>query len=50
MTQVTDTLLQQMVKTIVAEVDPEHVILFGSRARGDATVDSDVDLVVVESA
>ena len=48
--QVTDSLLSDMVQAIVAEVDPEQVILFGSRARGDARKDSDVDLVVVESA
>jgi len=49
MVQVTDALLEQMVEKIVAEVDPEQIILFGSRARGDARAGSDVDLVVVES-
>ena len=49
MTRVDDALLHRMVKAIVDEVDPEQVILFGSRARGDATADSDVDLVVVEA-
>ena len=49
MGQVSDALLDQMVKKIVEEVDPEQVILFGSRARGDARAGSDVDLVVVES-
>ena len=48
--KVTDSLLSDMVQAIVTEVDPEQVILFGSRARGDAREDSDVDLVVVESA
>lgn len=48
--KVTDSLLSDMVQAIVAEVDPDQVILFGSRARGDAREDSDVDLVVVESA
>ena len=38
-----------MVQAIVDEVDPEQVILFGSRARGDNREDSDVDLMVVES-
>ena len=38
-----------MVRTIVNTVAPEQVILFGSRSRGDARDDSDVDLVVVES-
>ena len=46
MVPVTDKLLDQMVQAIVAEVDPEQVILFGSRARGDAREDSDIDLVV----
>jgi predicted nucleotidyltransferase len=44
-----ESLLKQMVQTIVREVSPEAIILFGSRARGDARPDSDVDLLVVES-
>ena len=44
-----EILLQKMVDTIVSEVAPEVIILFGSRARGDAHVDSDVDLIVVET-
>ena len=39
--QVTDTLIEQMVQAIVAEVDPEQVILFGARGRGDGREDSD---------
>ncbi len=39
----------RMPTIIVETVDPEQVILFGSRARGDAEADSDVDLVVVEA-
>ena len=49
MTQVTGTLIERMVRAIVDEVDPEQVILFGSRGRGDERQDSDVDLVVVEA-
>ena len=48
-THVTDTLIHQMVQAIVDEVDPEQVILFGSRARGEEREESDVDLVVVEA-
>ena len=43
-----DGVLERMVETIVAEVNPESIILFGSRVRGDANADSDVDLMVVE--
>ncbi|MBP6057550.1 MAG: nucleotidyltransferase domain-containing protein [Nitrosomonas sp.] len=43
-------LLQQMVDTIVREVSPEAIILFGSRARSDARTDSDVDLLIIETA
>ena len=49
MTPVTDTLIDQMVKAVVQEVDAEQVILFGSRARGEEREESDVDLVVVEA-
>lgn len=44
-----EALLQQMVDTIVREASPETIILFGSRARGDARPDSDVDLLIVET-
>lgn len=44
-----EALLRQMVETIVREVSPEAIILFGSRARGDARLNSDVDLLIIES-
>lgn len=40
-------IIDEMVRRLVARFDPEKVILFGSRARGDARPDSDVDLLVV---
>ena len=49
MAQVEDDLLRQMTATIVEAADPEQVILFGSRACGNAGAESDVDLVVAEA-
>ena len=49
MIPVTDELLDAMVRAIVDEVDPERVILFGSRARGEARRESDIDLIVIEA-
>ncbi|WP_008318099.1 nucleotidyltransferase domain-containing protein [Leptolyngbya sp. PCC 6406] len=45
----TAELLQDMTNTIVGEVDPDTVILFGSQARGEANQQSDVDLLIVEN-
>ena len=45
---VTDEVIAEMVERIVSEVQPEQVYLFGSRARGEAREDSDVDILVVE--
>jgi predicted nucleotidyltransferase len=43
--------IREMGKLIGERFHPQKVILFGSYARGEATIDSDVDLMVVmESA
>jgi predicted nucleotidyltransferase len=42
----TDTLLDHITRTIVERFHPRRVILFGSRARGEAQPDSDLDLFV----
>ena len=47
MIEVTDEVLGDMVQAIVREVGPERIYLFGSRARGEARQDSDVDLLIV---
>lgn len=39
--------LERMLRQVVERADPLAVYLFGSRARGDANVDSDYDLMIV---
>jgi len=41
-------LLQEIVRRLVEAIDPDRIILFGSRARGDARPDSDIDLLIVK--
>lgn len=45
-----DTLLRGVVKRIRRAVQPEKIILFGSRARGDARPDSDFDLLIIKQS
>ena len=40
--------LRKIVDRVVAAAQPSRVILFGSYGRGDASADSDLDLMVVE--
>ena len=41
--------LDEMVQRITERFSPDKIILFGSRARGDARPDSDIDLLVLFS-
>ena len=45
---VTEQIVAEIVQAIVDAIDPERIYLFGSRARGGARPDSDVDLLIVE--
>lgn len=47
---VSQDILDDMTRRLVAEFAPEQVFLFGSQAWGDARDDSDVDLLVVIDA
>lgn len=49
MISVTGKILEEMVQAIVNEVSPEQIILFGSRAKGICTDQSDIDLLIIES-
>jgi len=42
--------LSDMVMRMCKAGSPKKIILFGSRARGDARIDSDIDLLVVEAS
>jgi hypothetical protein len=43
------SLLEEITRRLVAEFDPEQIILFGSHAWGQPDDDSDVDLFVIVS-
>jgi len=47
---VTDELLAEIVRRILAVGPPLKVVLFGSHARGDALPDSDLDLLIIEES
>jgi predicted nucleotidyltransferase len=47
---VDDALLAQLVARMRRVADPQKIILFGSRARGDAGPHSDIDLLVIEES
>ncbi len=42
-----DPKLKEIVSKLVAEFRPLKIFLFGSRARGNATIDSDYDLLLI---
>lgn len=44
---VTETRILEIGRKIGQQFRPQEVILFGSYARGDQTVDSDIDLLVI---
>ena len=50
MSSLNDGLIRDIVRRIVETVQPEKVILFGSRARGDARPNSDFDMLVIKQS
>ena len=47
--ELSDSLLQEIVRRVVNVAQPEKIILFGSAARGQLGPNSDVDLLVIKS-
>jgi predicted nucleotidyltransferase len=43
-------LLAQLLERMLRAGDPQRIVLFGSRARGDSRADSDIDLLVIEES
>ena len=43
-----DKILQQIISSIVKLVNPDKIILFGSRATGKAKKDSDYDVLILK--
>src|SRR6266566_7047476 len=48
--EIDETVLREIVRRLVEAVDPDRIVLFGSRARGDARPDSDLDLLIVKDS
>lgn len=48
--QITPELVAYIVEKIVRSIAPQRIILFGSRARGEATGTSDLDLFIVQDS
>ena len=48
--EVTEKLLQEIVRRMCEVGHPQKIILFGSRARMEARPDSDLDLLVIEDS
>jgi len=44
-----DKKLEEIINRILQVIIPDKIILFGSRARGEARPDSDYDLLVIKS-
>jgi predicted nucleotidyltransferase len=47
---ISETLISEIVKRVVDVARPQRIILFGSAATGQMNRDSDIDLLVLESA
>ena len=44
---ITKEILDYILKKMVEKIHPEKIILFGSNAKGNSTVESDLDLAII---
>lgn len=44
---ISDPMIERAIQAIAEAIHPQRIILFGSRARGTARPDSDLDLVII---
>ena len=47
---VTESLLQEIVRRILSVGLPHKIVLFGSHARGQGRLDSDLDILIIEES
>jgi len=47
---INQSVLDEVTRRLVSALDPDKVILFGSRARGDERPDSDIDLLIIRAS
>ena len=47
---VDESVIERIVRRLIDAIDPDRIILFGSRARGDAGPDSDIDILIIKDS
>ncbi len=50
MIQTSTDLIEEIVRRVVRIARPDKIVLFGSRARGDARASSDYDLLIIQES
>jgi len=48
--KIDEDLLEEVVRRILSVTQPEKIILFGSYARGEATEESDIDILIIQAS
>jgi predicted nucleotidyltransferase len=48
--KIDDSLMKEIIQRILKVAQPEKIILFGSYARGEATENSDIDILIIQDS